>query len=97
MDFLIPPHAGTLCRQLAEPSSVERLEEEARATRAVVLSPRQIPGLDLLLNDLIPEFTGISAPYEVPEHPEIRLDATAEPGRGGAGDPPLPAAGEVSG
>ena len=26
---------------------------------------------------IIPEFTGISDPYEVPEHPEIRID-TAE-------------------
>ncbi len=50
MDFLIPPHGGTLCRQLADPGSVERLKEEARATRAVVLSPRQISDLDLLLN-----------------------------------------------
>jgi hypothetical protein len=75
MDFLIPPHGGALCRQLlAEPSSVERLKEEARATRAVVLSPRRISDLDLLFNSLIPEFTGISDPCEVPEHPEIRLD-----------------------
>jgi sulfate adenylyltransferase len=50
MDFLIPLHGGTLCRQLADPGSVERLKEEARATRAVVLSPRQISDLDLLLN-----------------------------------------------
>ena len=25
---------------------------------------------------LIPEFTGISDPYEVPEHPEIRIDTS---------------------
>ncbi|GBE09520.1 putative bifunctional SAT/APS kinase [bacterium BMS3Bbin12] len=50
MDFLIPPHGGTLCRQLAAPESVERLKGEARAIRAVVLSPRQISDLDLLLN-----------------------------------------------
>ncbi len=50
MDFLISPHGGTLCRQLAAPESVERLKGEARATRAVVLSPRQISDFDLLLN-----------------------------------------------
>ena len=26
---------------------------------------------------LIPEFTGISDPYEVPEHPELRIDTAA--------------------
>jgi sulfate adenylyltransferase len=50
MEFSIPPHGGTLCRQLAEPESIERLKAEARETRAVVLSPRQISDLDLLLN-----------------------------------------------
>jgi sulfate adenylyltransferase len=25
---------------------------------------------------LIPEFTGVSDPYETPEHPEIRIDTT---------------------
>jgi hypothetical protein len=42
MEFSILPHRGTLCRQLADPGSVERLKEEARATRAVVFSPRQL-------------------------------------------------------
>ncbi|MBM6401097.1 adenylyl-sulfate kinase [Phycicoccus sp. MQZ13P-5] len=27
----------------------------------------------------IPDFTGISAPYDVPEHPDLRLDTTGRP------------------
>ncbi|GBE41947.1 putative bifunctional SAT/APS kinase [bacterium BMS3Bbin10] len=50
MEFTILPHGGTLCRLLAGAERAERLKEEARATRAVMLSPRQLSDLDLLLN-----------------------------------------------
>ena len=50
MEFSIFPHGGPLSRLLAEPEAAERLKEEAREARAVVLSPRRLSDLDLLLN-----------------------------------------------
>ena len=47
------------------------------ATPLEVCEARDRKGLyEKARKGLIPEFTGISDPYEVPEHPEIRLDTT---------------------
>ena len=47
------------------------------ATPLEVCEARDRKGLyEKARKGIIPEFTGISDPYEVPEHPEIRLDTT---------------------
>ena len=47
------------------------------ATSLEVCEARDRKGLyEKVRKGLIPEFTGISDPYEAPEHPEIRLDTT---------------------
>ncbi len=47
------------------------------ATPLEVCEARDRKGLyEKARKGLIPEFTGISDPYESPEHPEIRLDTT---------------------
>ena len=47
------------------------------ATPLEVCEARDRKGLyEKARKGLIPEFTGISDPYEIPEHPEIRLDTT---------------------
>jgi len=51
------------------------------ATSLAVCESRDRKGLyDKARKGLIPEFTGVSAPYEIPENPEIRIDtATLTP------------------
>ena len=47
------------------------------ATPLEVCEARDRKGLyEKARKGIIPEFTGISDPYESPEHPEIRLDTT---------------------
>ncbi len=99
-----------LCAPIAPYTATRRaVRELIRRARRLHRDPRRHPARSLrgarpqgplregTQKGIIPEFTGISDPYEVPEHPEIRLDTTDLSPVEGAGDLPLSAAGGLSG
>lgn len=73
----IAPYAGTrnAVRELIE--ELGAFIEIHVATPLEVCESRDRKGLYVKARKgIIPEFTGISDPYEVPEHPELRIDTT---------------------
>ena len=50
MEYLTPPHGGTLCNLLVEPELAERLKNESGDFHSITLSQRQVCDLELILN-----------------------------------------------
>ncbi len=79
-----PPHGAPIASYTATRRAVRELIAEHGAFIEIhVATPLEVceahdrKGLyEKARKGLIPEFTGISDPYESPEHPEIRLDTT---------------------